>query len=148
MKTHQLSFDPPPCPLRPLLSAPKSAISNQQSPIINQRMFSFLCTFLLCAVSAPAAPSVSFQQSFSRVERYDFIEVTLKVVRPPAGNPFTEAAVTGEFAPEGGPPLKVDGFCDSGDESIFRIRFMPSQAGKYNYTEDWVLLLEPGKGQD
>jgi hypothetical protein len=90
---------------------------------------------LCCAFPALAAPSVTFQQSASRVDRFDFVEVTLKVSNPPAGNPFTEAEVVGvvERHPEGA-SLKVDGFCDSEDGSVFRLRFMPSQAGKHNYT--------------
>jgi hypothetical protein len=67
------------------------------------------------------------------VDRFDFLEITVKVSDPPAGNPFTEAEVTGEFTPERGAPIKVDGFCDSEDGSVFRVRFMPARAVWHNY---------------
>src|ERR1035438_850874 len=67
---------------------------------------------------------------------YDFVEIVVSVAKPDAGNPFTDAAVTGFFgkpgARERGP--QVDGFCDSPDGSVFRIRFMPSSAGSYSYS--------------
>jgi hypothetical protein len=81
-----------------------------------------------------AAFAVTFTQSAKSVDRYDFVEITLRLEAPAPGNPFTDAAFAGEFTPGGGTPVKVDGFCDSDDGSIFRIRFMPSQAGKHDYT--------------
>ena len=54
---------------------------------------------------------------------------------PDAGNPFTGATVSGSFAKRGGGErVKVDGFCDSADGSVFRIRFMPSAPGDYTYS--------------
>ncbi len=35
---------------------------------------------------------------------------------------------------EGGAPRRVDGFCDSDDGSVYRIRFMPTKPGSYSYT--------------
>jgi hypothetical protein len=64
----------------------------------------------------------------------DFVEVSLNVARPDAANPFTDVTVTGEFAREGGAPLKVDGFCDAADGSVFRIRFMPTAAGRHTFS--------------
>jgi hypothetical protein len=64
---------------------------------------------------------------------YDFVEVTVNVSNPPPGNPFTDAQVVGEFSRDGGAAVKVDGFCDSDDGSVFRIRFMPAQPGKHRY---------------
>ncbi len=83
-----------------------------------------------------AAPlRVTFHQSAKAVDAYDFVEVKLVVGKPDAGNPFTDVVVEGQFAREGDAPVKVDGFCDSGDGRVFRIRFMPTRAGKYSY---WV----------
>jgi hypothetical protein len=90
---------------------------------------------LACLVSfSLTAASVRFQQSDTTIDRFDFVEVTLSLTNPPAGNPFLETEVTGEFAREGDTPLRVDGFCDSDDGSVFRIRFMPRQAGKHHYS--------------
>jgi len=81
-----------------------------------------------------SAGSVRFTQSSGEVERYDLVEVTLAVERPSAANPFTDVAVEGTFAREGGQPVKLDGFCDSQDGSVFHIRFMPTQAGAHRYS--------------
>lgn len=87
-----------------------------------------LLAFSLCAAG------VRFEQSASSVDRFDFVELTLTVSNPPAGNPFVEAEVAGEFAREGATPTTVDGFCDSADGVVFRIRFMPSEPGKHTYS--------------
>ena len=88
---------------------------------------------LLALTHAFASDSICFEQSARSVARYDFVEVTLKLAQPHAGNPFTDAEFTGEFGPVSGTLTKVDGFCDSEDGSVFRIRFMPSQAGRHEY---------------
>ncbi|MBB3125487.1 hypothetical protein FHS19_000141 [Paenibacillus rhizosphaerae] len=97
--------------------------------------------------------NITFEQSTNIVETYDFIEVRIHVENPSVANPFTEAEVFGQFGldvepftfthglPDGElgtasirPGLiPVDGFCDSDDGSLYRIRFMPSEAGAYSY---------------
>jgi Domain of unknown function (DUF5060)/Protein of unknown function (DUF4038)/Putative collagen-binding domain of a collagenase len=79
-------------------------------------------------------PVVVFSQSSARVEAYDMVEVNLRVKFPAANNPFTDRAVRGEFRQEGGVPVTVDGFCDSADGTVYRIRFMPTTPGKYEYS--------------
>ena len=80
--------------------------------------------------SMPA--DVSFSQSAQSVEVYDFVEVTLNVSKPDAGNPFTDVAVQGSFEKtSGADKLSVTGFCDASDGSVFRIRFMPASEGDY-----------------
>ena len=65
---------------------------------------------------------------------FDFLEVRVDVKDPPAGNPFSNAELTGEFGAEGRAAVTVNGFCDALDGSVYRIRFMPSRAGLYHYT--------------
>jgi hypothetical protein len=78
---------------------------------------------------------ISFSQSAQTVETYDFVEITLRVAAPDAGNPFTEGAVEGQFGKAGSSEkLSVDGFCDSSDGSVFRVRFMPTSTGEYEYS--------------
>jgi hypothetical protein len=93
---------------------------------------------LIAVMMAPlaAAPvDVSFSQSATRVERYDFVEVSATVAMPDAGNPFTGASLTGSFSLRGtSESSHVDGFCDAAAGSIFRIRFMPQAAGDYTYS--------------
>ncbi|MBZ5666385.1 MAG: DUF4038 domain-containing protein [Acidobacteriia bacterium] len=77
---------------------------------------------------------VSFLQSASTVTAYEFVEVTASISWPHAKNPFTEAALDGWFeSTDGSKRWPVEGFCDSEDGSIFRIRFMPPAAGDYRY---------------
>ncbi|MGQ9731309.1 MAG: LamG-like jellyroll fold domain-containing protein [Candidatus Zipacnadales bacterium] len=78
--------------------------------------------------------AVRFSQSADTVEAYDFVEVSITVENPSAANPFTEVMVSGQFSREGGAAVPVDGFCDSLDGRLFRIRFMPSHPGRYTYS--------------
>jgi hypothetical protein len=85
-------------------------------------------------VNADETAIVTFRQSSTAVDAYDFVEVTINVARPAAANPFTDVAVAGEFRCGDGEPVQVDGFCDSQDGSVFRIRFMPTKPGVHSYS--------------
>ncbi len=75
----------------------------------------------------------SFNQLARSLDRFDQIEVTLKLDQPVSGNPFTEAALEGVLRDPSGTETRVDGFCDSEDGRLFRIRFMPQLAGRHSY---------------
>jgi Protein of unknown function (DUF4038)/Domain of unknown function (DUF5060)/Putative collagen-binding domain of a collagenase len=82
-----------------------------------------------------AAAGVTFDLATASVETYDFAEVTIHVTPPPGGNPFTDVTVRGSFGVAGDTVrTAVEGFCDSPDGSVFRIRFMPSRPGEYAYS--------------
>ena len=68
------------------------------------------------------------------IDAFDFIEVALHIDGDLPANPFVDVEVRGAFAPVGEAALPVDGFCDSDDGSLHRIRFMPMAAGDYVYT--------------
>ena len=90
---------------------------------------------LPCCLAWAAPVEVGFSQSAASVAVHDFVEVSLQVSGPVAGNPFIEAKLDGAFGPTGGSGrVHVDGFCDSTDGTQFRIRFMPSKPGAYSYT--------------
>jgi hypothetical protein len=81
-----------------------------------------------------ALPEVSLSQSATSVTCYDFVEITVNVPHPSAPNPFTDVFVTGEFGLSNQPQrVIVDGFADSPDGKVFRIRFMPTTPGVYSY---------------
>jgi Protein of unknown function (DUF4038)/Domain of unknown function (DUF5060)/Putative collagen-binding domain of a collagenase len=82
-----------------------------------------------------AAPGdVSFSKPANTVEAYDFIEVAATAEHPDAANPFIDASLSGTFQTiDGARSWKVDGFSDSNDGSVLRIRFMPQQPGDYTY---------------
>lgn len=82
-----------------------------------------------------ALPNMSFSQSSESIEVYDFIEITINVDKPVAQNPFRDVGVTGSFGKSGHvEEYAVEGFSDSADGSIFRIRFMPTEPGDYVYS--------------
>src|SRR5438105_3844185 len=82
-----------------------------------------------------ATQSVSFSQSAQQVGAYDFIEITVDVASPDVANPFTDATLSGSFEnSNGSKKWEVEGFCDSSDGRIFRIRFMPPEPGEYRFT--------------
>jgi len=85
--------------------------------------------------SAFAVPSnVTFAQAAPSVAAYDFVEVAVNVANPDARNPFMDVSVIGSFEiANTGRHWQVDGFCDSPDGSVYRIRFMPPTAGSYTY---------------
>lgn len=63
------------------------------------------------------------------VQKWKIYEITLK--GPAKGNPFTEVKVSGTFT-NGMESVQVPGFYDG--NGIYKIRFMPSKEGKWNYT--------------
>jgi len=78
---------------------------------------------------------VHLQQSGERVEAYDYLELALMPSPTAVGNPFTDASLTGRFElQDGSKHWEVDGFCDSDDGSVYRIRFMPQLTGAYRYS--------------
>jgi len=77
---------------------------------------------------------IAFTQSASTTAVFDFVEVTANVDTPVRRNPFLEGSITGDFAQDGSNNrVAVDGFCDSADGSLYRVRFMPSKAGSYTF---------------
>jgi hypothetical protein len=89
---------------------------------------------MVCGIATAAPREITFSQSSPSVEAYDFVEIVIQVSPPDLRNPFTEAFVAGSFAKAGSTDrAKVDGFCDSADGTVYRIRFMPSQPGDYSY---------------
>ena len=92
-------------------------------------------------LAAARVPTVTFHAAPAAVVVNDFCEITISVERPTAANPFTDVTIVGEFRRQGGKPIHVDGFCDAADGRLFRIRFMPCEPGRYDYT---VLFRQGG----
>jgi len=103
-----------------------------------KRAFGLIIVFALAIlpIAAFAAPaSVSYATSPTPVRAYDFVEITANIASPDAANPFEDASLTGSFqAEDGSGHWNVNGFCDSMDGTVFRIRFMPPRAGEYKYS--------------
>ena len=92
------------------------------------------CVVCFAGGIATAAPGVFFSRAQQQVEAYDFVEVTATVSSPDVANPFTDAGFEGSFTTaDGKAKWNVNGFCDSPDGTIFRIRFMPPKPGEYEF---------------
>jgi hypothetical protein len=96
---------------------------------ISRSLMGWFGTVMICS----GMLKISTVQSSKSVECYDFVEVVLHLEAPPAGQPFIDGACVGELQGPTGAPLRVYGFCDSEDGSVFRIRFMPTEPGKHEF---------------
>ena len=81
--------------------------------------------------------AVAFSQSTNELEAYDYVEITAQVSGHHSANPFTGASLEGVFEGSGGQRWNVEGFCDSDDGSVYRVRFMPSAQGDYRYSVEY-----------
>lgn len=103
------------------------------APVVSIRATVFALLLVSRSLGLVAAPiEVKLEQVASRISRFDIVEFTLLIQKPNVTNPFTEVAVTAEVTAPHGPPIHVDGFCDSADGSIFRVRFMPRLVGRHS----------------
>jgi len=94
-----------------------------------------LISFAFASSLLSASGAIAFSKSTESIEAYNYVEVTVQVDKPDMRNPFLDASLSGSFArADGSDRRKVDGFCDSANGSIFRIRFMPASAGNYVYS--------------
>ena len=84
-------------------------------------------------LSSQSAPAVEFKPSAMSVDRFDFVEIVASVSGWKPANAFRDATFSGVFQLAGGTPVSVDGFADSDNGSVYRIRFMPMETGAYSY---------------
>ena len=112
--------------------------SRSPLPILYRGLFLLTAVVFLNGCVKIGPLNVSFSQSAAAVQAYDFVEVTATVSWPRAGNPFVDATFNGWFESENrSQRWPVEGFCDSKDGSVFRIRFMPAMAGNYRYSVEY-----------
>jgi hypothetical protein len=94
--------------------------------------------FLLFRSISAVPPAVDFSQSTRSLEAFDFVEVTAQVSAPHPSNPFTDGYIHGTFKTAAGDKQwNVEGFCDSEDGSLYRLRFMPPAPGEYIYSVEY-----------
>ena len=103
--------------------------------------------FLLCCLGSLVVSAQKLTPVLGKttVETYDYQEITLKVPKPAkALNPFTDTKLTAMFVDEKGVSVAVEGFCDAPDGTLYKVRYMPSLAGKYFYK---IIFSQKGKVQ-
>lgn len=95
-----------------------------------------ILSIILCVFSAGIAGSNISIETPSSANRYGIAEFVIRLQGYKISNPFTEILVKGKFT-SGNSVLEAEGFCDSQDGSVFRLRFSPENAGavySYNIT--------------
>ena len=94
---------------------------------------------LLLGTASALPQKVTFSVAPQQLDAFDYVEITATVDAPDVHNPFVDATLTGIFEEvDGRQHWNIEGFCDSDDGSIFRIRFMPMQARSYKYSLKFV----------
>ena len=88
--------------------------------------------FLFLPAGLPPG-AVRFSQSAADLDAYDFVEVSANISGRHTRNPFTDSSLAGTFE-QGGQRWSIEGFSDSDDGSVYRIRFMPPRPGDYTYS--------------
>jgi len=94
---------------------------------------------LLLGTASALPQKVTFSVAPQQLDAFDYVEITATVDAPDVHNPFVDATLTGIFEEvDGRQHWNIEGFCDSDDGSIFRIRFMPMQARSYKYSLKFI----------
>ncbi len=92
-----------------------------------------LAALALALCSGALARTVQLEAP-AEAQRYDVAEFVLRVAQPVAKNPFTDVVLHGEFSLPGEQAISVQGFCDSPEGTVFRLRFCPEAApATYRY---------------
>lgn len=98
---------------------------------------SFYCLkFVLFLVLTPSlllAQRPSFTLNHSSVETFDYAVITVNIPPVKSANAGQDVLVTGMFISPTNDTSRVDGFRDSADGSVHRIRFMPLKPGAYRF---------------
>ncbi|RPI27226.1 MAG: DUF5060 domain-containing protein [Acidobacteria bacterium] len=89
-----------------------------------------ICLFSL-HLALLGQPGASEQQSVQRVERWDTAQFSFVSARALA-NPFRDLSLQATFSHADGRQITVSGFYDGG--ATWRIRFMPLEIGRWDYT--------------
>ncbi|MDO1447729.1 DUF5060 domain-containing protein [Rhodocytophaga aerolata] len=103
----------------------------------------FVCIATHVLANNTSGP-VSKPQPAKQVEVYDFLELSFSSKTPVSYNPFTEVTVEGKFTHQSGEVTQVQGFCDSQEGEVHKIRFMPTKPGRYSYQ---IIIHREGKKQ-
>jgi len=95
----------------------------------------FTLSLLACSPnSSQTTELIRLSGSSTVVDQYDIFEIDIFVKNPIVSNPFTEASVYAMVDDGRGKPFRIQGFCDSDDGSLFKIRLTPRKPGKYHYS--------------
>ncbi len=93
-----------------------------------RKSFIIFCVCQVVLSTGLVRAVIAIKPGPSTIPCFDIYEIIVQLDPPPEYNPFTDVKVSATFTPQGGPPVKVDGFCDDQGGRCFRVRFCPSLA--------------------
>ena len=100
-------------------------------------MLKKLCFILIQIIvfvsQSTLARTVVKENHASEYSLYEIVEISLSVTEPSAQNPFRDVSISAVFTTPSADQIQINGFCDSSDGTLFRLRFTPSQSGTYSY---------------
>ena len=98
----------------------------------SRRILGFFAALLVTTLGLTQPLAVTI--SSPTIEVFDYLEITIRPHKPDTRiNPFKDVRVSAVFQADSGSPVAIEGFCDSQDGSVFKVRFMPSQPGSYRF---------------
>ena len=98
-----------------------------------------MLSIFICTNTVESSENITFPEIISK---YEIHETTVRIKPDLNVNPFKETLLKGEYIGPDGISTKVNGFCDSSDGSIFKIRFTPQKEGTYVFD---LVLTYAGK---
>lgn len=98
-----------------------------------KKPIAFFISLLLIFGFQLSAKTFQMRISSETVECYDFVEITISAKDVKVQNPFTDVSVNAEFIAENGTRESIEGFCDDPSGKVFKVRYMPSNQGVYNF---------------
>lgn len=102
----------------------------------------WICGLALgCLLLRPLAHSQALRGAADAdtIAVHAFFQFSITWKNKPSGiNPFTEVQVSGTVQTPAGQRVHVQGFCDSQEGKVFRLRFMPQMPGTYGYQIEFV----------
>lgn len=93
-----------------------------------RKRFVIICACIVVLSTGLVQAVITIKPGPSTIPCFDIYEIIVQLDPPPECNPFTDVKVSATFAPQGGSPVEVDGFCDDQGGRCFRVRFCPSLA--------------------
>lgn len=98
---------------------------------MNTKLKWFVFLAMIC-LNTSRVEAIRLKTAIKSTLLYQQVEYTL-ICDKKVDNPFTDRTVQGVFKHENGRSSVIHGFCDSGDGSEYKLRFLPCETGTYTF---------------
>jgi hypothetical protein len=98
--------------------------------------FYSLAIAFLCYFSDSSAQT--FTASSTKPIVYEMLEFKLQLQKNGVANPFTDVSLSATISTPSGKEMSITGFCDAQNGLLYKIRFMPIEAGNYSYSAKFI----------